>query len=545
MNPPSSKSNLALKEPPASGAPQAGAAGGPPAPIVHAPLEGATRIIGSIALSCAVFMNVLDTSIANVSIPTISGDLGVSTSQGTWVITSFAVANAITVPLTGWLTQRIGQVRLFISSVLLFVVASWLCGFAPSLQALIAFRVLQGAVAGPMIPLSQTLMLASFPKEKAGMALAIWAMTTLVAPVAGPLLGGYISDNYSWPWIFYINVPVGLLAAWITWKIYRTRESVTHKLPVDKVGLGLLVVWVGALQIMLDKGKELDWFQNSTIVILAAVAFVAFVFFLIWELTDKHPVVDLRLFKIRNFTIGTLTLAVAYGVFFGNVVLLPLWLQSNMGYTATYAGLVTAPVGILAIVLTPVVGRMLAVTDPRRIVTVAFLIFALVCYMRSGFTPQSDVATLVVPTVIQGAAMAAFFVPLTSITLSGLEPWRIPSASGLTNFCRLTMGGFGTSITTTVWENRATMHHAHLTESATTGQQAFDHALGSLQGAGLSHAQALNSLDGILNTQAFTLSALDLFYASAIIFLLLTALVWLARPKKAAGAAAEAAAGAH
>src|SRR6185437_1091525 len=282
-------------------APAAQPAGKPPAPKVYPPLEGSKRLLGAIALSAAVFMNVLDSSIANVSIPTISGNLGVSTSQGTWVITSFAVANAITVPLTGWLTQRFGQVRLFVISTLLFVLTSWLCGFSPTFEALVAFRVLQGAVAGPMIPLSQTLMLGSFPREKSGMALAIWAMTTLVAPVAGPLLGGWISDNYTWPWIFYVNIPVGLLAAWISWSIYKDRESVTHKLPIDKIGLALLVVWVGTLQVLLDKGNELGWFQNSTIVIMAVVVAVAFVFFLIWELTDAHPVIDLRLFKVRNF----------------------------------------------------------------------------------------------------------------------------------------------------------------------------------------------------------------------------------------------------
>jgi DHA2 family multidrug resistance protein len=514
-------------------------------PSSYPPLEGAARIIGSIALSTAVFMNVLDTSIANVSIPTISGDLGVSTSQGTWVITSFAVANAITLPLTGWLTQRFGQVRLFVTSTLLFVLASWLCGFAPSLQMLIAFRVLQGAVAGPMIPLSQTLMLSSFPKSKAGMALAVWAMTTLVAPVAGPLLGGWISDNYTWPWIFYINIPVGLLAAWISWRIYRDRESNTRKLPIDTVGLGLLVVWVGALQIMLDKGKELDWFSSPTIVALACVAFVAFVIFLIWELTEQHPIVELRLFKKRNFTVGALTLAVAYGVFFGNVVLLPLWLQSTLGYTATDAGLVTAPVGVLAILLTPIVGRMLATTDPRRLATAAFVIFALICYMRAGFNTSADMTTLMIPTVIQGAAMAAFFVPLTSITLSGLEPDKIPAASGLSNFARLTAGAFGTSIATTLWENRAVLHHAQLTEVARPGQLAFDQILGSLQAHGMSHQQALGAIDGLINTQAFTLSAVDVFYGSAIIFILLTGFVWLARPARAGGAAAEAAAGAH
>jgi len=513
----------------------------------HPPLTGATRIVGSIALSTAVFMNVLDTSIANVSIPSISGDLGVSASQGTWVITSFAVANAITVPLTGWLTQRFGQVRLFLISTLLFVLSSWLCGFSPTLEALVAFRVLQGAVAGPMIPLSQALMLASFPKEKFGMALAAWSMTTLVAPVVGPLLGGWISDNYTWPWIFYINVPVGLLAAWVSWRIYKDRESVTQKLPIDKVGLFLLVLWVGALQILLDKGKELDWFESTTIVALGVVVVVCFVFFVIWELTEKHPIVDLRLFKVRNFTVGALTLAVAYGVFFGNLVLLPLWLQSNMAYTATYAGVVLAPVGLLAITLTPVVGRMLAHTDPRRIVTVSFLLFALVSYMRSGFNTDTDVATLVIPTIIQGAAMAGFFVPLTSITLSSIEPWRIPAASGLSNFARLTAGGFGTSIATTLWDNRASMHHAQLTEVARPGQQAFDQALGVLQNGGLSQEQSLNMIDRLINTQAFTMSAVDLFYASAVIFVLLIATVWFAKPRNqgGGGGAAEAAAGAH
>ncbi len=235
-------------------------------------------------------MNVLDTSIANVSIPAMSGDLGVSTSQGTWVITSFAVANAISLPLTGWLTQRLGQVRLFTLSTLLFVVASWMCGLAPNLPTLIVFRVIQGAVAGPMIPLSQTLLMASYTKERVGIALALWSMTTLVAPVVGPMLGGWITDNINWPWIFYINIPVGLIAAAITWTIYRKRESTIQKLPVDGVGLGLLVLWVGSMQVMLDKGKELDWFNSGTIIALAVTAVVGFVFFIIWELTDAHLV---------------------------------------------------------------------------------------------------------------------------------------------------------------------------------------------------------------------------------------------------------------
>src|SRR5205814_1355190 len=301
------------------------------------PLTGGALVLGSVALSLATFMNVLDLSIANVSIPAISGDLGVSPDQGTWVITSFGVANAISLPLTGWLTQRYGQVRLFMVSVLLFVIVSFLCGLAPSIESLILLRVIQGAVAGPMIPLSQSLLLSSYPKEKAGTALAMWAITALVAPVVGPLLGGWVTANISWPWIFYINVPVGLGAAAVTWLIYRKRETATVKLPIDGVGLGLLVIWVGALQVMLDKGKDLDWFQSGQIVTLAIVAVIGFALFLVWELTDRHPVVDLRLFGRRNFWTSSLAMSLGYGTFFGNVVLLPLWLQQYMGYTATLA----------------------------------------------------------------------------------------------------------------------------------------------------------------------------------------------------------------
>src|SRR5438876_1019354 len=432
-----------------------------------APLKDGALLLGTIALSLATFMNVLDTSIANVSIPAMAGDLGVSPDQGTWVITSFGVANAISLPLTGWLTQRYGQVRLFTTSVLLFVLASFLCGLAPSLGWLILFRVIQGAVAGPMIPLSQSLLLSSYPKEKSGTALAMWAITTLVAPVVGPLLGGWITDNISWPWIFYINVPVGLGAAAATWLIYKKRETPTVKLPIDSVGLGLLVIWVGALQIMLDKGKDLDWFHSGQIVMLAIAAAVGLALFVVWELTDRHPVVDLRLFGRRNFWTSTLAMSLGYGTFFGNVVLLPLWLQQYMGYTATMAGMVLAPVGVLAILLTPVVGKTVHKVDPRIFATVAFTILAAVLFMRSHFNTSADFATLLVPTVVQGASMAVFFIPLITLGLSGLEPDRIPSASGLFNFARITAGSFGTSIATTLWDRRASLHHAQLAEHIT------------------------------------------------------------------------------
>jgi len=515
----------------------------PAPPAQHAPLEGVERVLGTIALSAATFMIVLDTSIANVSIPAISGDMGVSSNQGTWVITSFAVANAIAVPLTGWLTQRFGQVRLFVLATLLFVLASWLCGLAPNLQSLIVFRVLQGLVAGPLIPLSQTLLLSSYPREKSGTALAMWSMTTLVAPVAGPLLGGWITDNISWPWIFFINIPVGLLAAYATWAIYRQRDSTIRKVPIDAIGLGLLVTWIAALQIMLDKGKELDWFASTQIVTLAVLAVVSFTFFLIWELTEEHPVVDLRLFARRNFTMGAVTMSIAYGVFFGNVVLLPLWLQTQMGYTATEAGFVLAPVGVLAILLSPIIGRQIGRNDPRIIASIAFLLFAVISWMRSRFNVQVDLRTLMLPTILQGAAVACFFIPLVSITLSGLPPDRIASASGLSNFVRITAGAFGTSISTTVWDDRATMHHAHLTEAINGGSLATSRALDSLHGSGLGTTQALASIDRMIDAQAYVMSADNIFYASAVIFIVLLPLLWMTRRSRSASA--DAAGGAH
>ncbi|VWX62297.1 multidrug efflux system protein [Burkholderiales bacterium 8X] len=508
------------------------------------PLEGSARVWGTIALSAATFMNVLDTSIANVSLPAISGDLGVSSTQGTWVITSFAVANAIAVPLTGWLTQRFGQVRLFLTSVLLFIISSWLCGLAPNMTMLIAFRALQGFVAGPMIPLSQTLLLSSYPRAKAGLAMAMWSITTLVAPVMGPLLGGWITDNISWPWIFYINIPVGLIAAAITWTIYRKRESTTRKVPIDAVGLGLLVLWVGAMQLMLDKGKELDWFHSPTIITMAVVAVVGFAFFLIWELTDKHPVVDLSLFTRRNFWSGALATAIGYGLFFGNVVILPLWLQQFMGYTATQAGMIMAPVGLLAIVFSPIVGLTVAKIDPRRYATFSFLIFALVLWMRSNFNTQADFATIMIPTLIQGVAMAFFFIPLVTITLSGLPQERIAAASGLSNFARITAGAIGTSVATTLWENRAALHHAQLAESINAGNPAFNSTMSGLNASGLGPDQVLGQINRIVDQQSFMLASNDIFYASAVLFLLLIPFVWLSKPTRGPGAA-DAAAGAH
>jgi len=298
------------------------------------------------------------------------------------------------------------------------------------------------------------------------------------------------------------------------------------------------------MQVMLDKGKDLDWFNSTAIVALACVAIVGFAIFIIWELTEDHPIVDLSLFRVRNFTVSTVAMLFAYGLFFGNVVLLPLWLQQYMGYTATLAGWVLAPVGFLAIMLSPVVGRITDRVDPRILVTISFAIFALVLFMRAHFNTDATIGTLMLPTVIQGAGMAAFFIPLVSISLSGMSPERIPAASGLFNFARITAGAVGTSITTTLWDRRATLHHAQLVERLNAGDPTTAQALGTLHAGGLSTDQSYAMINRLVDAQAFMLSANDIFYVSGLLFLGLILLVWLARRPQPAGAAA-AASGAH
>ena len=302
-------------------------------------LAGRQLVLLTISLSLGIFMNVLDVSIANVAIPTIAGDMAVSADQGTWVITSFAVSQAIMLPITGWLARRFGEVRLYVMSTLLFTITSVLCGLSLNLPMLIFFRVLQGAVSGPMIPLSQSILLANYPEHRKGFATSLWAMTAVVAPILGPIIGGWITDNYTWPWIFYINLPIGIFSVVVTWMLISKKETPITKNPIDTVGLILLILGIGCLQILLDKGNDLDWFHSNVIVALGIISFISLSFLIAWELTDNYPVIDLRLFQGRNFAIGTIGLTMGFMVYFSNIVIFPLWLQTQMGYTATWAGL--------------------------------------------------------------------------------------------------------------------------------------------------------------------------------------------------------------
>ena len=495
------------------------------------PLQGGALAMLTLVLSLATFMLVLDSTIANVAIPTIAGDLGASSSQGTWVITSFGVANAISIPITGWLAKRFGEVRLFLIATLLFVLASWLCGIANSLEMLIVFRVLQGAVAGPIIPLSQSLLLNNYPPEKRGMALAFWSMTIVVAPICGPILGGWISDNIHWGWIFFINVPIGLAVVLISWKILEGRESRISHQPVNTVGLILLALGVGALQLMLDQGRELDWFNSTEIVVLTIIAAVGLIALIIWELTDDNPVVDVSLFKSRNFTVGCVSTSLAFLVYSGTVVLIPLLLQQVYNYTATWAGLAAAPVGLLPILLAPIIGKFGNKIDMRILITVSFMVYALTFYWRAvTFEPEMTFMDVALPQFVQGLAVACFFMPLTTITLSGLPPEKMASASSLFNFLRTLAGSIGKSLTTFIWYNREAVHHTQLTEVINPYNpisQQFFQTMGSF---GLSEEQTASYIARQITAQGFIIGANEIFLVSAITFISLVVLIWFAKP---------------
>ncbi|MEZ7731437.1 DHA2 family efflux MFS transporter permease subunit [Haemophilus sp. 27098_8_127] len=495
------------------------------------PLQGGALAMLTLVLSLATFMLVLDSTIANVAIPTIAGDLGASSSQGTWVITSFGVANAISIPITGWLAKRFGEVRLFLIATLLFVLASWLCGIANSLEMLIVFRVLQGAVAGPIIPLSQSLLLNNYPPEKRGMALAFWSMTIVVAPICGPILGGWISDNIHWGWIFFINVPIGLAVVLISWKILEGRESRISHQPINTIGLILLALGVGALQLMLDQGRELDWFNSTEIVVLTIIAAVGLIALIIWELTDDNPVVDVSLFKSRNFTVGCVSTSLAFLVYSGTVVLIPLLLQQVYNYTATWAGLAAAPVGLLPILLAPIIGKFGNKIDMRILITVSFMVYALTFYWRAvTFEPEMTFMDVALPQFVQGLAVACFFMPLTTITLSGLPPEKMASASSLFNFLRTLAGSIGTSLTTFIWYNREAVHHTQLTEVINPYNpisQQFFQTMGSF---GLSEEQTASYIARQITAQGFIIGANEIFLVSAITFISLVVLIWFAKP---------------
>ncbi|MEW5835698.1 MAG: DHA2 family efflux MFS transporter permease subunit [Pseudomonadota bacterium] len=488
----------------------------------------------TIGLSLATFMQVLDTTIANVSLPTIAGNLGVSSNQSTWVITSFAVSMAISLPLTGFLTRRFGEVKLFVWSTLLFALTSFLCGVSQSMGMLILFRAIQGAVAGPMYPITQSLLISIYPPAKRGMALALLAMVTVVAPIAGPILGGVITDNYSWPWIFFINVPIGIFASTVVAAQMRERVEQTQRPKIDYVGLITLIIGVGALQVVLDKGNDEDWFNSTFIVVTSIVSAIALAVFLIWELTDKDPIVDLKLFRHRNFSAGTLALVLAYAAFFSIGLLVPLWLQRNLGYTSTWAGFATAPLGVIPVLLTFIVGKYANRTDLRLLASAAFVVMGVTCFLRSEFYLGIDFGHVALVQLIQGLGVALFFMPVLSILLSDLQQNEIAAGSGLATFLRTLGGSFAASITTFMWDHRAVVHHAQLAERINPYNPVATAAIEQLGGG--NDQLAAGMINGMITQQGYQIAFNEVFHVLGWIFIGLVAVIWLAKPPFAAKA---------
>jgi DHA2 family multidrug resistance protein len=469
-------------------------------------------------------MVVLDTTIANVSVPHIAGALAVSPSEGTWVITSYSVAEAITVPLTGWLVQRFGGVKVFVAAMLGFGLFSLLCGLAPSFGLLVAFRVLQGLCGGPLMPVSQTLLLQIFPKHRSAQALGLWSMTVVFAPIAGPLLGGRISDTIGWSWIFLINVPAAVAVCLGAWALLRDRETAGRRVPVDYVGLLLLAVWVGALQIMLDKGKALEWFASPLIVTLAVVAAIGFAAFLIWELTAEHPIVDLRIFRHRGFSVGVVTISITFGIFFGSLVLIPLWLQTSLGYTATQAGNASAMNGVLAVIMSPLVAGLLRRFDGRMMVSFGVLGMAVIAFWRARFTTDVSFWTVALPFLAQGFVMPFYFVPTTSLVMSSVLPEEMASAAGLSNFLRTSSAAFAVSIMTTAWEDIASAKRGQLVGRLNDAPG----VLGALTAHGSSPGQAAGQVEQIVQQQATMLATDQLFLVASVLLLGAASIIWLA-----------------
>jgi len=495
-----------------------------------APLTGGWLWIAAIVLALGNFVAVLDMTIANVSVATIAGGLGVSTSQGTWVITSYSVAEAIIVPLTGWLAARFGPVKVFVAAMALFGLCSAACALSGSFDLLVAARVAQGLAGGPLMPMSQTLLLRIFPREKAAAATGLWAVTTLVAPVLGPILGGVLCDDLSWPWIFMINVPLAGLCSVFAWWLLKRYRDAPQWAPIDKVGMALLVVWVAALQIMLDQGKDLEWFASGQIRLLAIVAAIGFSAFMIWEMTDRHPAVDLRVFRHRGFALGTLTLVLTFGGFFAVNVTTPLWLQNYMGYTATWSGRTLAWSGATAVLVAPMAAMLSTKVDPRALVFGGVSWIAAVTLFRSVATTDMGYWDIALPIVALGFGLPFFFVPLTGLILGSVEESEVASAAGLMNFLRTLAGAVATSLVNTAWEDGIKSARADLVAISDRGGETLAMLIDSTG----SPEAARAALERVVEPQAAMLATNDLMMATAAIVAVAALSVWLApRPAHA------------
>jgi MFS transporter, DHA2 family, multidrug resistance protein len=484
----------------------------------------------------ATFMEVLDTTVVNVSLPHIGGSMSKTAEEATWTLTSYLVANAIILPMTGWLATFFGRKRLLLMAVTGFTTSSVLCGMAPNLASLIVFRILQGLFGGVMQPLSQAIMLEAFPPHERGKAMALFGLCIVTAPIFGPVIGGYLTDSYSWRWIFYINIPVGILsftmAKLYVWDPpYLRRKSDT----VDYLGIGLLALGIACLQILLDKGEQEDWFASNAMTTLAIFAAVALTAFIVWELRTAHPVVHLRVFKNRTYATGVFMMTTLGFVLYGSLVLLPLMLQVLLGYPSLQAGIATAPRGLGSLLFMPIVGLTLNRLGARKLLIFGIITASFTLLWLGEMNLNAGYWDFFWPQFIQGVALSCLFVPLTTITMDPIPREEMGNATSMFNLLRNIGGSMGIAVSTTLLSRNRQMHTSYLGEHITPyslqAQQAFQQIRGAMMANGSDFTTATRRAGSLLfysvQRQAAMLAFVDVFRVLGIIFLLLLLLVWI------------------
>jgi DHA2 family multidrug resistance protein len=500
----------------------------------------------ALTVTLATFMEVLDTSIANVALPHIAGNLSASQDESTWVLTSYLVSNAIILPMSAWLASTFGRKRFYMTCVFLFTCSSFLCGLAPSLGMLVFFRVLQGAGGGGLQPSEQAILADTFPPNRRGMAFAIYGMAVVIAPAIGPTIGGWITDNYSWHWIFYINVPVGILSLFLTNRLvedppYLAEQRKQRKeAGIDYIGISLIVLAVGCLQIVLDKGQELDWFDSRLITGLLAVVIVAFVIWVYWEWHHAFPIVDVKLFKRRNFATAmffTFSLGI---VLFGTTVMLPQFLQTLMGYSAEQAGEALAGGGLIMLVAMPIAGFLVSRVDPRAMMACGFAMTAWAVYnLATNINLSLDFKTAFLMRVYQTAGLAFIFLPSNTLAYVGVPREKNNQISSMNSFVRNLGGSVGIATITTILTRQAQKHTSYLSTQTFAGNPPFENLrrgltnLNSGSGPGLATKQAYAQISGLIQRQAVTLAYTDVLYGLTIVVVILVPLVMIMkRPPK-------------
>jgi len=495
----------------------------------------------AVVVAIAAFMEVLDTSIANVALPYMAGSLGASSDESTWVLTSYLVSNAIVLPISGWFAGVFGRKRFFMICLSIFTVSSLLCGFAPSLAAIILFRVLQGAGGGGLQPMAQAILADTFPPQKRGLAFALYGITTIIAPTVGPTLGGWITDNYTWRWIFFINLPVGILALFLVFRLVEDppwlKRQAGAGVKIDYIGVALLTLGVGALQVMLDKGQEDDWFGSHFILTLAILAAVGLISLVLWEWFHKDPIIDVRLFKDLNFLGANFMMFILGIMLFSSLVMMPLFLQTLMGYTAESAGLVLSGGGVLLLFLMPIAGTLGSKIQARYIIAFGWLTLSLAMYYSARHL-DLDISfrSASLLRLVQVFGLGFLFVPINLASYVGMPPEKSGSVAGLVNFMRNIGASIGTSMVTTLIARRSQVHHTYLVAHVASGQPAFTRAAKALAArlavsgldASRAASQAYGRLYRVLVGQATTLAYIDTFWVlcvgAGIMFLLSFAL---------------------